>query len=59
MKALNEQELGILYNNFIMYRDKACHGWAKMSVQDFYEKFGLNGYAKLEKKRQLKRANNG
>jgi hypothetical protein len=44
MKDLNTIQLTILYNNFVIYRDKFCNGWAKMSVQDFYNKFKLSQY---------------
>lgn len=47
MKAFNDltsDELNILYNNFVVYRDKICNGWAKISVIKFYSKYGLNPY---------------
>lgn len=42
MKDLEQYELEILYWNFIAYRDNVCNGYAKMSVENFYKKFGLN-----------------
>lgn len=44
MNKLNEEELNILYFNFIHYRDNICNGWAQMCVQDFYKYFGLEPY---------------
>jgi len=44
MRSLNSVELSELYNNFVAYRDDVCNGWAKMSVNAFYQKFGLNPY---------------
>lgn len=42
MNNLNETQLEILYVNFVNYRDKVCDGAAKMSVHEFFRKFGLS-----------------
>lgn len=44
-RELSSDELSILYGNFVLYRDRVCNGWAKMSIQDFYKKYGLNSYS--------------
>lgn len=41
MERLNQDELMVLYFNFTSYRDNVCNGRAKVSVQEFYKKFGL------------------
>lgn len=42
MENLKSSELNTLYTNFVVYRDTVCGGMAKMSVSEFYKKFGLN-----------------
>ncbi|ELW2866255.1 hypothetical protein QMI71_004667 [Salmonella enterica] len=44
-RELSSDELSILYGNFVVYRDRVCNGWAKMSIQDFYNKNGLNPHS--------------
>ena len=41
MRTLNSEELKSLYFNFVSYRDMKCNGNARMSVREFYEKYGL------------------
>lgn len=45
MRNLTRADLSALYSNYALYRDIECNGWAKMSVQDFLKKYGVNGYA--------------
>jgi hypothetical protein len=47
MADLSEKELLTLYYNFVYYRDKYCNGWAKMSIESFFNKYGLNEYKVL------------
>lgn len=44
MRELSREELDILYQNFVVYRDRECGGFAKMSSCDFYKKYGLEPY---------------
>lgn len=44
MEKLTSIELNILYNNFVVYRDKVCNGLAKMDIKTFYNKFNLGDY---------------
>ena len=44
MKTLTAGKLKTLYFNFAHYRDKHCNGHARMSIGDFYNKFGLGAY---------------
>ncbi len=44
MSKLSPHELGILYFNFIEYRDKACNGMAKMSIAKFFAIYGINRF---------------
>jgi len=41
---LTKTELRILYQNFVLYRDKFCNGCAKMDVWKFYKKYGFEEY---------------
>ena len=41
MDDLTNDELDILYRNYITYRDKACRGWAKIGVCEFYDTYKL------------------
>jgi hypothetical protein len=45
MEKLTTNELTMLYNNFVVYRDKVCNGWAKMDIKTFYNKFNLGEYS--------------
>ena len=44
MRALTVENLKTLYLNFTNYRDNHCNGHARMSIGDFYNKFGLGAY---------------
>lgn len=44
MEKLNSKELKQLYINFTIYRDKICQGKSDVSVLQFFNKYGLNGY---------------
>lgn len=44
MRELTAGNLKTLYFNFTHYRDKHCNGHARMSIGDFYNKFGLGAY---------------
>jgi hypothetical protein len=41
---LTSEQLSQLYNNYVYYRDNLCKGWARLSVIEFYNKFGLSAY---------------
>lgn len=41
MRELNQQQLGVLYINYRVWLHDFCDGHAKMSVSDFYDKYGL------------------
>lgn len=45
MDKLSINELNTLYNNFVVYRDRVCNGWAKMDIKTFYNKFNLEAYS--------------
>lgn len=43
-EELNQEELGKLYGNFVVYRDRHCSGWVKIGTREFYKRFGLGPY---------------
>lgn len=38
LEGLNRSQLGALYNDYVVYRDKECGGWAKIGIVNFYIK---------------------
>lgn len=42
MHTLTPEELKILYNNFVYYRDYICNGQSNLTIIKFYNIYGLN-----------------
>lgn len=41
MNNLTEQELKILYSNYVNYRDTKCNGACDLTVEEYFNKYGL------------------